>query len=96
MQGTIHIWLLNADKYKYVLSTIITFPVQCNAIFTHCNSHAKKCPQKPIIDGHRFDFFSIIPIVYDSFEHIMLQSSIIFNENVQKFVPKVAILNQIG
>ena len=51
----------------------------------HCNGYAKKCPQKPKFDGHRFDFLSIIPKVYYSFEHIMLKSSIVFKENVQKF-----------
>ena len=56
--------------------------------FTHCNGYAKKCPQKPKFDGHRFDFLSIIPKVYYSFEHIMLKSSIIFTENVQKFDPQ--------
>ena len=49
------------------------------------HGYAKKCPQKPKFDGHRFDFLSIIPKVYYSFEHIMLKSSIVFNENVQKF-----------
>ena len=39
--------------------------------FTHCNGYAKKCPQKPKFDGHRFDFLSIIPKVYYSFKHIM-------------------------
>ena len=55
------------------------------AISPHCNGYAKKCPQKPKFDGHRFDFLSIIPKVYYSFEHIMLKSSIVFIENVQKF-----------
>ena len=82
--------LLKLSKFWY-FSMNLYFSCENNlasvahAVTPHCNGYAKKCPQKPKFDGHRFDFLSIIPKVYYSFEHIMLKSSIVFNENVQKF-----------
>ena len=79
------------EYYNFALHTqddLCTLNAFAHVCVSHCNGYAKKCPQKPKFDGHKFDFLSIIPKVYYSFEHIMLKSSIIFNENVQKFDPQ--------
>ena len=54
--------------------------------YTHTvTAKLKSVHKSQQFDGLRFNFFSINPKVYGKYEHMMLKSSIVFNENVQKF-----------